>query len=52
MSKENPRPVAASQDLEDAYQPTRVEILLENIVEQNDEIIGLLKALQEGKKPK
>lgn len=43
MSKDNPRPVEAAQDMDDAFQSTRIETLLETLVEQNDEIIQLLK---------
>ncbi len=51
MSKESPKPAAASQTLDDAYQPTRMEALLLEIVEQNEEIIDLLKKIATPSEP-
>ena len=46
MSKDNPKPQESTHNLDDAFPLNGIESRLETIIEQNDEIIQLLKSLK------
>lgn len=46
MSKDHPKAMEATHSLDDAFPLNGIESRLETIIEQNDEIIQLLKNLQ------
>lgn len=45
MSKDNPKPQEATHNLDDAFPLNGIEARLETIIEQNEELIELLKKL-------
>lgn len=45
MSKDDPKPVKPTHGMDDAFPPSHIEGLMEEMIEQNDVIISLLKQL-------